>query len=150
MKNYFRIFQYIVPAIRLPFQIQSMKRKLNRTSVEDIITEIFRIGTTHLTVSSIPVLTRKFTNYYQLCNFYVITIMHSKNSCLLRSLLLFTWCVRCNLSVTVHIGVQRNQSAIMGHAWIEFNQISFREPETTKSYTTMLTYDFDGREFSPV
>lgn len=80
---------------------------------------------------------------WKICNIILIRVLHSSNSCLIRSLLLFEYIRHRCIKAVLILGIKKNISCLEGHCWIEIGGRPFRENEDLiKSYYKIITVTF--------
>lgn len=82
---------------------------------------------------------KQLIKLYRLSTFILNKIIHSKNPCLIRSYIIYKEALTMSLNSKIYIGVKKIDNILIGHSWVEINNIPFMENlDSIKEYTVMM------------
>ena len=74
-------------------------------------------------------------------NFIATVILRSRRPCLLRCLVLYRYCRRRGVPVSIHFGIKRETDGLQGHSWVSLDGTPlFEEEELLQVYANVYTY----------
>jgi hypothetical protein len=74
-------------------------------------------------------------------NFIATVILRSRRPCLLRCLVLYRYCRRRGVPVSIHFGIRRGTDGLQGHSWLCLHGTPlFEEEEKLQGYANVYTY----------
>lgn len=74
-------------------------------------------------------------------NFIATVILRSRRPCLLRCLVLYRYCRRRGVPVSIHFGIRRGPDGLQGHCWVCLHGTPlFEEEEMLQGYANVYTY----------
>lgn len=83
-------------------------------------------------------------------NFIATALLRSRRPCLLRCLVLYRYCRKGDIPVSIHFGVRQGPNGLEGHSWVSLHGTPlFEGEEALRSYATVFTYpeDLHRRDF---
>lgn len=83
-------------------------------------------------------------------NFIATALLRSRRPCLLRCLVLYRYCRKGNIPVSIHFGVRQGSNGLEGHSWVSLDGAPlFETEEMLQTYTTVYTFPEDGQNGDP-
>jgi hypothetical protein len=83
-------------------------------------------------------------------NFIATALLRSRRPCLLRCLVLYRYCRKGDIPVSIHFGVRQGSTGLEGHSWVSLHgEPLFETEEMLRSYTSIYAYpeDLHRRDF---
>jgi hypothetical protein len=80
----------------------------------------------------------------------VTSLLHSRRPCLLRSLVLYRYCWKHGVPVSIHFGVRSGIDGLEGHSWVTCNSTPLGESEEgLRPYVAVYSYPAGGDGADP-
>jgi len=77
-------------------------------------------------------------------NFITKSLLRSRRPCLLRCLVLYRYCRRQGVPVSIHFGVKQGDDRLQGHSWVSLHGTPlFEAEEMLRSYASIYAYPED-------
>jgi hypothetical protein len=77
-------------------------------------------------------------------NFIATGLLRSRRPCLLRCLVLYRYCRRQAIPLSIHFGVKQGEDGLQGHSWVSLHGAPlFETGEMLRSYTSIYAYPED-------
>jgi hypothetical protein len=74
-------------------------------------------------------------------NFIATALLRSRRPCLLRCLVLYRYCRKGDIPVSIHFGVRQGSTGLEGHSWVSLHgKPLFETEEMLRSYSSIYTY----------
>jgi len=74
-------------------------------------------------------------------NFIAKVLLRSRRPCLLRCLVLYRYCRKGDIPVSIHFGVRQGSNGLEGHSWVSLHgKPLFETEEMLRSYSSIYTY----------
>jgi len=83
-------------------------------------------------------------------NFIATALLRSRHPCLLRCLVLYRYCRKGDIPVSIHFGVRQGADGLEGHSWVSLHGAPlFETEEMLQTYTTVYGFPEDGQNGDP-
>ena len=83
-------------------------------------------------------------------NFIATALLRSRRPCLLRCLVLYRYCRKGDIPVSIHFGVRQGSNGLEGHSWVSLDGAPrFETEEMLQTYTTVYAFPEDGQNGDP-
>lgn len=69
----------------------------------------------------------KYNKYYRASTFFLIKIFKDPNPCMIRSLILYGFCSRYDIKVSLKTGIRKSMGVLDGHSWLEIGGEAINE-----------------------
>ena len=68
-----------------------------------------------------------YNKFYKASTFFLIKIFKDPNPCMIRSLILYGLCSKCDIKVSLKTGISKNAGVLTGHSWLEIDSKPINE-----------------------
>jgi len=83
-------------------------------------------------------------------NFIATALLRSRRPCLLRCLVLYRYCRKGDIPVSIHFGVRQGSNGLEGHSWVSLHgEPLFETEEMLQTYTMVYAFPEDGQNGDP-
>lgn len=83
-------------------------------------------------------------------NFIAKGLLRSRRPCLLRCLVLYRYCRKGDIPISIHFGVRQGSNGLEGHSWVSLDGAPlFETEEMLQTYTTVYAFPEDGQNGDP-